>query len=280
MALGAKDRGERIFADGVRFLRRNRDGKFFLFLHTYKVHEPYQSSPRYEDFFGAGPEARAVVPASTRPMVDAYDRAIREADDQVAAFLWHLEELGLAERTVVAIVSDHGEAFLEHGVKGHGFGGHQEQLGVPWILRGPGVAAGLRVATPVSLVDVAPTLLGLLGAGSIAGAQGRDLSAVLAGGAAPGDAPLYFDWIGNTARGVRHGRWKYLETRGERRLYDLEADPFEQHPREPTERESELMAAHRSANRKRQQAFGKDSREVPAVRAAVRKSLEALGYIE
>jgi arylsulfatase A-like enzyme len=280
MSLGADDRGEKIFADGLRFLRRNRDGKFFLFLHTYKVHEPYESSPEYRELFRSGAGPRSSVPASMHATVDAYDRAIREADDLVGRFLWHLAALGLAERTVVAVVSDHGEAFLEHGVKGHGLGGGQEQLRIPWILRGPGVPAGRRITTPVSLVDVAPTLLGLLGGEPIDGAQGRDLSATLASASAPDERPLYFSWMGNTARGVRLGRWKHVEHAGTTALYDLEEDPLERNPLEPRARERDLLAAQMAADRERQRRYGAGTREAPSVRPAVRKALRALGYAQ
>ena len=282
LALGADERGERIFADGARYLRENVDGKFFLFLHTYKVHEPYRSAARYDSFFTEPiPEDRA-IPASMQATVDAYDRAIREADDMVAGFLEQLEELNLADRTVVAIVSDHGEAFLEHGLKGHGSGAHQEQLNIPWIVRGPGVSEGLRIETPVSLVDVAPTLLGLLGASAIGEAQGRDLSAALAGDAEVlATQPLYFDWMGGRkARGVRHGRWKYLETRREEQLFDLGADPRETKPQPPTERERELLATHAKQNEELKKRYAADSRETPAIRSEVRKSLKALGYLQ
>lgn len=280
LTLGAEERGERIFADGLRFLRRNRDGQFFLFLHTYKVHEPYRASPGYDRFFNSGAGRRASVPESMHAVVDAYDRSIREVDDLIAQLLWQLEELHLARRTVVAVVSDHGEAFLEHGVKGHGMGGDQGQLRIPWILRGPGIPAGVRVDTPVSIVDVAPTLLGLLGIPAIDRAQGRDLSAALAGAPPPDERPVYFSWMGKTAQGVRVGRWKYVEQGDKRSLYDLAEDPLEQHPREASQRERDLLGAREVADRERQGQYAAELQEAPSVPAAVRKSLRALGYAQ
>jgi len=279
-SLGARDRGEKIFGDGLRFLRNNRDGKFFLFLHTYKVHEPYESSPQYRPLFASGASPRAAVPDSMHATVDAYDRAIREADDLIAQFLRNLDELGLAQRSVVVLVSDHGEAFLEHGVKGHGFGGEQEQLRVPWVLRGPGIPAGVRIATPVSLVDIAPTLLGLLVASPIDGAQGRDLSTTLARATAPDERPIYFSWMGKTGQGVRLGRWKFVADGSKGLLYDLERDPFEQNPLAARPGDRELVEAGEIADREQQRRYATDTREAPSVRAAVRKSLRALGYAE
>src|SRR5690606_14816257 len=148
--------------DGARFLRAHRDQRFFLFLHTYKVHAPYVSSARYGSFFSdpsqwQGDLASFGVPPEQHARVDAYDRAIREVDDQLAGFLAELDRLGLADEALVVLLSDHGDAFGEHGVVGHGFGAHQEQLRIPWIMRGPGIPRDVAITDPVSIVDVAPT---------------------------------------------------------------------------------------------------------------------------
>src|SRR5439155_18848611 len=108
-----RDRGDRTFADGMRYAREHRDRKFFLWLHTYKTHGPYTAGERYRSLFvssqatdGAGAEpVGADVPAAHRAEFDEYDRTIREADDLVAGLVAELERLGLLERTLVVLVS-------------------------------------------------------------------------------------------------------------------------------------------------------------------------------
>ena len=90
----------------------------------------------------------------------AYDAAVRSADFFVGVLLSDLERLGLAERTVVVVLSDHGEELLEHGFFNHRFSLHDESLHVPLLIRVPGQDASV-VSDPVALTDVMPTLLSL-----------------------------------------------------------------------------------------------------------------------
>jgi arylsulfatase A-like enzyme len=289
-ALVGEARGTETFLDGARFLRANRDRRFFLFLHTYKVHAPYVSGPAYGELFTdpadwAGALAGYGVPPEQRASVDAYDRAIREADDQVARLLAELERLGLADDTYVVLLSDHGEAFGEHGFVGHGFAGHQEQLRIPLVLRGPGIPAGARVAEPASIADVLPTLLDLLGLGSL-DVQGSSLAAALAGPTSAQERSLPFAWIGDQARGLRRGSWKLLESGPGRAVaFDLATDPRELHPvldpavLAPQRAALERAAAHDESRR----AILSAELERPRTDAAserMMESLRALGYLQ
>jgi arylsulfatase A-like enzyme len=150
---------------------------FFLFVHTYIVHCPYDPPAEYAARFARSPpedhietEGRcgnrdfnrmALTPGQVRFLSDRYDASIRHADDLLHRFLLQLEELGVLQKTYVAVISDHGEEFGEHGRIGHQLGLYLESLRVPWILAGPGLTPRV-VAAPASLADVAPTLLELL----------------------------------------------------------------------------------------------------------------------
>jgi arylsulfatase A-like enzyme len=282
-------RGAATFADGARFLRDNRARRFFLFLHTYKVHAPYTSSPAYSGFADAadwnGTLSGRGVPPEQQPHVDAYDRAIREADDQVAGFLAELDRLGLADDTLVVLVSDHGEAFGEHGLVGHGFGGHQEQLHVPLVLRGPGIPEGRRVAAPASITDVLPTLLDLLGLPAV-DVQGRSLRAVLLDDDATDQRALPFLWIGDGARGLRHGAVKLLETAAQPPvLFDLAHDPGERRPLDDPAvlaAQQEALAAAVAADTARRTALAASGEQQQGAVASERmmESLRALGYVQ
>ena len=164
------------FERGVQWMRAHRDMPFFVFLHTYEVHAPYMPLPPYDRLF-----VESADPGDARAQtLLRYEQEIRYADDVVAAVLDELDVLGLATRTLVIVVGDHGEEFWEHGSVQHSQTMYAETLEIPMLMRLPGVIpAGLRVDTPVSLVDVGPTILDLLGAEPLPGADGTSLVPLL-----------------------------------------------------------------------------------------------------
>jgi arylsulfatase A-like enzyme len=148
---------ETTFARAREWLERRGHVPFFLFVHTYQVHDPYTPPPGYAGRFGPldteGPQAE----------LDRYEEEIRYTDDKVADLWAHVRELGLADQTILIVISDHGEAFGEHGSLRHGTDLYDETVLVPWIMRAPGlIPKGLRVVQPVGLIDLEPTLLDLL----------------------------------------------------------------------------------------------------------------------
>lgn len=157
----------------------DHDGEqpFFLYLHFLDAHWPYPVPDEYATRWTGAEEAklfrgkdwrglRAAINDGERGLssserdglIGLYDGALRFIDDQLALLLADVERRGLAEDTVVCVISDHGEEFLEHGRIGHGHGLYEGLLRVPWILHVPGEAAR-RVTNAVSLTDVFPTLL-------------------------------------------------------------------------------------------------------------------------
>ncbi len=280
-----EERGHPVFKEGVAALHAYGDRPVFLFLHTYKAHAPYEPSPAYRDRFAARPAPLAAgfdLPPARRADFDAYDASIREADDALGGFLRELDHLGLAERTLVVLVSDHGEAFGEHGMVEHGMSPHEPALRVPLVLRGPGVPAGRRVASPASLVDVAPTILDLLGLAPLPRAQGRSLAPALGADASLPDVPIFFQWIGAESGGVRIGARKLWQGS---RVFDLLSDRSEVHP-------GRLPAGYVATLRLAQTGYGLAcarlrAEDVPPAGDAVaptlspetERSLRALGYL-
>jgi arylsulfatase A-like enzyme len=163
----------------LKWLGRNADDPFFLFLHYYDAHSDYAPRSEYRERFVDPYEGRA--DGSTGQLLEVrsgtleytaedaahtkqlYEAEIRELDDQLARIFAYLDESGLADSTLVVVTSDHGEEFLEHGSVLHGRTYFDEVIRVPLILRGPGIPAGQVVDVPVSLVDVTPTILDQLG---------------------------------------------------------------------------------------------------------------------
>jgi hypothetical protein len=164
------------FGLGVDWIRAHRDMPFFVFLHTYEVHAPYAPLPGYDRLF-----RETVDESDTRATtLLRYEQEVRYADDVIAAVLDELDALGLGTRTLIVVIGDHGDEFWEHGSVQHGLQLYAETLEIPMIMRLPGVIpAGLRVDTPVSLVDVGPTILDLVGAEPIPGADGMSLVPLL-----------------------------------------------------------------------------------------------------
>ena len=185
-------------------------GRLFLWVHLFEPHAPYGE------------------PRSGRPVADRYDDEIAESDAQVGRIL---DALGPdAASTLVVVASDHGEAFGEHGEVSHSLFVYDTTLRVPLIVAGPGVPAR-TVSSPVSLVDVAPTVLRLLGVAPF-DSDGVDLSRAFGGAGLPARdlyaesfAPLLdFGW--SPLRALRSERFKYIEApRAE--LYDTARDPGE-----------------------------------------------------
>ncbi|MEA2693873.1 MAG: hypothetical protein QOJ16_3260 [Acidobacteriota bacterium] len=121
---------------------------FFLFLHLYEPHTPYEP-----------PE-----PFASRYKL-AYDGEIATADAIVGDFLADLKQRGIYDRAIVLLLSDHGEGLSEHGEQEHGVFLYREALQVPLLLKLPGGRlGGTRVAAPAELIDVFPTLARLVGA--------------------------------------------------------------------------------------------------------------------
>jgi arylsulfatase A-like enzyme len=259
-----------VHARATAWLERNASEPFFLFLHYYDVHSDYRSLPRYERELLRPYRGRAngrtqqlllhergriaLGSADARNLLDRYAAGVRQMDDGVAALLAALEARGLTGRTLVILTSDHGEEFLEHGGVLHGRTLYEEVLRVPLILRGPGVPAGRRLPGLVSLVDVVPTALSLLGLPVPDGLDGVDLSrhfgdGIPQGRSVFGEADRKVERH-DSLRAVRRGDWKLVLDRftGELALYDLAADPGERvdvsarHPERVRELRAEIEA--------------------------------------
>jgi len=143
----------------VEFLQQYQDRRFFLYLHYMDAHQYAYDTD--SDLFGT-------------TFLDLYDNAIHWVDINVAHVMKWIEGLGLAEKTLVVIVADHGEAFFEHGFEGHAKGLYDEVQHTPWIMVLPfDLEPGVVVNTQVANVDVWPTILDLLGIeGELPDAQG------------------------------------------------------------------------------------------------------------
>ena len=277
----------------IAWVREKADVPFFLFFHTYEVHEPYEPPVGYEGFaalrplplppHGLPPSAEAAADAA------AYVAEVAYTDHALARLFAILDTLGLRDRTIVVVTSDHGEAFGEHGVRRHGFSLYEEELHVPLIWRAPGlIASGRRVQQLVGLVDVVPTLLDLLGIERTTWTSGLSLrSALQVGTWTPPSSYRRLTIEGLTAeRSLRGNGWKviYRATRPE--LFDLLIDPTETAPRSAATATYATMHATLDGACAHGRAMIADASMPDTLPAPThlpsdqREKLRALGYVE
>jgi arylsulfatase A-like enzyme len=242
-------RGESLARALPGWLARPHD-RFFAYLHFREPHFPYDPPPPFDTRFG--PDApltreqrrdkgwytdvnqgrRRASADELAHLVRLYDGNLAYADAQIGAIRRALESSGLLEKTVVIVTADHGEQLGEHGYISHSAQVYEQSVHVPLIVRLPAGKGprGLRVRGLVDHLDIAPTVLELLGVPAPSGGrfQGRSLLPVIAGAAGKPavlsrtvwDRPVY---------ALRDERFKLIyDTRtGGSELYDLEADPDE-----------------------------------------------------
>ena len=208
--------GDEVVGEALRWLNRHPPQPLFLWVHLYDAHSPY----------------RPPEPFARRYRGRPYDAEIAFADAQVGRLVAALTHQRLLEKSLVIVVSDHGESLGEHGETAHGFFIYNSTLHVVCIIKAPGDAPRV-VADEVSLVDVMPTVLQALGIPIPAGVQGRSLLGLAAGRAGEGASNLYaesyppllhFGW--SPLLSLQSRGWKYIETRRPE-LYDTRADPKE-----------------------------------------------------
>lgn len=285
------------------WLDAHRADRFFLFVHCYDVHTPYNAPDPYGSTFvdreyrgTFRPNAANFDAVERREIgfsqddlryaVARYDGGIRHVDHWIGSFLARLEQRGLLDTSVVIITSDHGEEFLEHGGFQHKKIFRHPNLHVPLIIHAPG-RAPRTVEDPVELIDLVPTVLDLLGLPQHPGTMGRSLAKVVDGG--PDDAlagHLAFaesSLPGNGWRSVVSRQYQLLHDviGGQTRLYDLEADPTEQHDvaAEHPEIVQQMMGVL-------QQRLAENARRNPGaagqqrpIDEETRRQLRALGYV-
>ncbi len=169
---------ETTFRRGLRFSESLRpEDRFFLFLHTYSVHDPYFPDERYshrywdqpipDTFEPTGPNLTAanrgeleLTETGAAYFAALYDASINYADDVLRDFFQKLDDIGLRDDVTFVVTSDHGEEFLEHGGLVHEQT-YPETLRVPLIFLHPDLEQSRRIQSLVQSIDIAPTLLDL-----------------------------------------------------------------------------------------------------------------------
>lgn len=170
-------------------------------------------------------------PATLAKLRLLYERGVQYLDTQLALLFAGLRAAGIYDSALIALVSDHGEAFREHGQFIHAQT-YDETIAVPFILKLPaGEGAGRKLSTLAEIGDLAPTILELLGQPPLPGAQGTSLLPALRGQGGGKRYVLSQHKNIHSRYALRTTRWKLIfdEASGAAELYDLVEDPGEQH---------------------------------------------------
>jgi len=228
------------------WLDGNRKAPFFMFIHMWDPHYFYIPPPPFDDVFDRGYSGTmdgrmffAVGLTPDMPRADLehvlalYDGEIAWTDLFIGRILAELRRLGLEESTVVMLLSDHGEEFYEHGLRGHRLALFEESIRIPLIVRWPGrIPAGRRLPDQVAMIDIMPTLLDLAGVPAGDEVMGRSLAPLFEGKTLPAGpaavSELYS--LGHQLRTYRRNDRKMIDNEeiGRQLYVDLEADPGEQ----------------------------------------------------
>jgi len=265
---------------------------FLLWVHYVEPHAPYRAHAGFREALGL-PARGDLAPG------DRYDTEIAFVDAAIGRLLGHLDELRLAERTIVVFASDHGESLGEHGYWGHGRNLYEPTLRVPMSITWPGRLAPRAIDAPALLIDLAPTLLGLLDAERPSALAGFDWSAVFRGEPAPTDRETHYQahrgavlskHESDLARrsgllqvGVIHRDTKEIFHVGKERreVFDLAADPAELEDLSPDTKEGPSEVAL-SWLREVQEALARADLAPPTTPLddETAEMLRSLGYVD
>jgi arylsulfatase A-like enzyme/cytochrome c-type biogenesis protein CcmH/NrfG len=280
-------RGDEVVAQALAWLNQHPRGPFFVWLHLYDAHDPYDPPEPYKSKYAAVP----------------YDGEIAYADFALGKFLSDLRARGLYDGALIAVMADHGEALGEHGEDTHGFFLYDETIHVPLMIKLPGAASttrdseakdlpGKRIENRVGLVDVLPTILlavkipvppEVQGESLLGPALAQSAGASAAPDASP-DRPAYAetDYPQNTygwspLRALRTGKYLYIKA-PRQELYDQSVDRKAEHDLSAASTAvTSTLAGQLDAFRQKTSS----SREAPkpTVDPEAQAKLAALGYV-
>jgi len=219
MKLQVQRRGDAVIDRALQWLADARSGPFFGWVHLYDAHAPYEAPPPFGPRFKTSP----------------YDGEIAFVDACIGRLVAALEHSGRLDRTIVAVVADHGESLGEHGEQEHGMFLYESVLRIPWLMRLPGRAhAGGTIAGQARTIDVLPTIAALAGV-PLGRVDGESLVPLIDGKSRPDAPPSYaetyypkwhYGW--SELKSIRGESWKYIDApRPE--LYNVSADAAERH---------------------------------------------------
>jgi len=256
----------------LKWLRENHRKKWFLWVHYYDPHASYEPPQPFKELYESDP----------------YSGEIAFMDSQIGRLMNFLDDKGLADKTIVIVIGDHGESLGQHGEMTHSVFIYQATQHVPLIIRAPGTKdRGTRIITPAGQVDVMPTVLDFLGLKPPAEVQGRSLKGLVMGEEKDaGDAAvfmeshfpyLHFGW--SDLYGLATAQYEYIQA-PKPELYDLAQDQGEleniagKNPKLVKELDFRLEQIKNSSRPR----FEDEVKQGVSLDDQTRRQLDALGY--
>jgi arylsulfatase A-like enzyme/Tfp pilus assembly protein PilF len=229
----------------IHWLNQQSGKPFMVWLHLYDAHQPYNPPEQFRKQYPSDP----------------YDAEIAFEDHELGRFLELVRKKSPAGKTLILVLSDHGEGLGQHGENGHGIFLYDSTVRIAWIMDGPGIPAGVRIEQQAREIDALPTVLNLLGGTASSAIQGTSMVPAFSGKNVPTtysyEETLYpkinMGW--SELRGIHTAHWMYIRApRPE--LYDLDKDPGELNnviaaqPKEYREMEAQLKLLSRLSDNK------------------------------
>ena len=270
-------RGSEVVAHALRWLKQNRKGPFFIWIHVYDAHDPYDPPEPYKSRYKSEP----------------YDGGIAYEDAVMGTLFREMKARGLYDGAVIAVMADHGESLGAHGEERHGIFLYDETIRVPLVIKQPhATVGGKQIGNRVALTDVMPTLLEEAGVAIPKEVQGQSLLGLMKADAVPNasaeaawhNRPVYaqslyphteFRW--SALRSMRTDRYLYIQA-PRRELYDQTADPGAEHNLAASSSAvTDTLAAQTEAFRQKTSST-RDPHKL-ALDLASQEQLSALGYV-
>jgi arylsulfatase A-like enzyme len=291
-------------APTLEWLSAHRDQPFFLFVHTFFVHNYHPHDEVLRRFADPSAKVHADLPLvmgekaiagddrALARLKQLYAAALAETDGTLLPrLLGALDELQLADETIVCILADHGEEHLEHGQFGHRIELWRESTRVPWLLRGPGVPVGAVRHDKVDLADVSATLASLLELPPEPLDFGRDQLAP--GATDDGEETEFLLLFGSfgepgSKEALEVGPWKVMRWRrkdggDDWKLFRIDRDPLETH--DLASEQPEILARLGARLEARRRRLERQADDLPGsniltrdLSAAELERLKGLGY--
>jgi len=298
----------------IGWIETNQDKKFFLWIHYFDPHEPYEPPPNYVLSKNARPTTGMSFSDELRTRAGdhapsfgrkewyrhLYDAEVRYVDDSIGKLVKSLKRMNLYDESLIILTSDHGEEFMEHGGYRHGSTLYDELLWVPLVIKPPFSTSRRKVSTVVSTQRIMPTILDLCGIKL----EESDYLSVSSLRPLWGSNPDTFEEKPIVSTGViyRGNPWsefydervsvifdglKYIHSLGSNReeLYDLARDPNEQFSivqsfPDKVEQARNILEAHSEMVRQLRENYGLQAEEQIKLDEETIERLKALGYAQ
>ncbi len=242
-------KAENVFKDAGDWIEKNKDKRFFAYIHTIDPHVPYDPPEEFLNLYAKGEYSGPISPRKTpdqleqakrvppkmvlddadkQRLKDLYSGLVSYHDHFLGLFVQRMKKLGVWDDSIFVITADHGEEMNEHNSWGHGHTVYQDLLWIPYVVRFPGVVPpGTRIKQATSSQSIFATVAEAAGVQAPNTLESPSLLSWLRGGAQQ-PMPVAFSDFLDDRRVIRSGRWKFILRGLNMTFFDLQSDPTEQ----------------------------------------------------